>query len=98
MLLFISTIILFSLIGFLSYRLNLSFDLALYQPWLSIIGLVIGLWLFACGLFFHSGFAKAIGTGQQSPLAIWFGPKGARLFFLIVGLLMVVLQTVNLLL
>ncbi len=58
-----------------------------YQPWLQFaIDLVFSLWFLSGGLFFHSRFAKAIGTGQNTPLVRWLGPGRARLFFLLDGL------------
>ena len=58
-----------------------------YQPWLQFaIDLVFSLWFLCSALFSHSRFAKALGTGQNTPLVRWLGQRGTRLFFLLGGL------------
>jgi hypothetical protein len=70
--------------------------LAPYQPRFQFaLNLFFGLWFLSGGLFFHSRFAKAIGTGQNTPLVLWIGPKGARLFFLLLGLFFLTLGVVE---
>jgi hypothetical protein len=71
--------------------------LAPYQPGFQFaLDLFFGLWFLSGSLFFHSRFAKAIGTGQNTPLVLWIGPRGARLFFLLVGLLFLTSAVVQL--
>src|SRR2546423_8479681 len=91
------TLLIGGLIFWLLIRPTAAF--APYQTWfIYAIDIFFGLWLLAGSLFYHTRFAKAIGTGPSSPLARWFGPKVTRLFFLIVGLFMLTIVGSNVLL
>jgi uncharacterized membrane protein len=60
--------------------------LAMYAHWSPTIFLfVLGLWFLSRGLFFHSRFANAIGTGENSVLSRRFGAKGTRIAFFLIG-------------
>ncbi len=66
------------------------------QNWFQVgFILVVGLLFLACGLFFRSWFAAALGA-SNSRLILRFGPAPARAAYLLIGLIFLVVGVVDL--
>lgn len=71
---------------------------AQYQPFFqAAFDLVIGCIFIAWGLFYHSWFATIMGA-HKAPAILHFGPNGARIGFVMWGLVMLALGIVRILL
>jgi hypothetical protein len=72
--------------------------LAHFQPWFKAAAdFVFGGIFLACGLLYHSWFARVIGA-HNAPLILHFGPARARIGFCIAGVIFLVLGVTGILL
>ena len=68
-----------------------------YQPWFrAALDIFAGIVLTACGLFYNTWFAAIMGM-QESSLISRFGPTRARITFIVVGLIFLIIGLVGVL-
>ncbi|MGH2482463.1 MAG: hypothetical protein ACRDHW_22685, partial [Ktedonobacteraceae bacterium] len=83
-------------IGVLALLLYLSNITTPHQDWFQVsFILAVGLLFLSWGLFFHSWFAATLGA-SNSRLILQFGPAPARVVYLIIGMLFLVVGIVDL--
>lgn len=70
---------------------------ASYQPlFRAVLNLFAGIFLTACGLFFDSWFTGILGV-RNSSLVLRIGPTRARIVFIVVGLIFLLIGLVGVL-
>jgi hypothetical protein len=68
-----------------------------FQPWFrAALNLFVGIILTACGLFYDSWFAALMGA-QNSSIILRFGPTRARIVYIVIGLIFLVVGIVRVL-